>query len=578
MTKTPALLRCGTAAALLVPCLALAQASPPVPPPPPAPPVVPRPAELSPPAVAPQRGAELPVAPGVPPKELGKPEDDITLDVSAYAVDDAAPPALKAALPQLTAAFVGRERHYEDLQGAAAAVTRFLQQELGYYLGYAYLPAQKTTGGVVRIAVLEGRLDEVRLNWRDDLPVDRAMVQARLALLQPGEILTVRDVERVIFLLNDLRGISFKAEVEPGRTPGTASLVFTPRADAPVTLRLDADANGSRYIGTERLGALLSINSPTGAGDGLSVSGLGSVSGGLKFALVSYVRPLQTAGLKVGASYSATRYQLDGANFPVDYHGSSNALTLFGLYPWVRSRNLNAFVVLSTDRKSYVDTVGTLDTPKRVNSVTAGLTGDFRDSLAGGGVSTFDVNFSGGRIRYPNGRNASLDDAPEFTKLTVGLSRLQALLTNRLMLYTVVRGQYAWRNLDSTEQFRAGGPDGVRAYAPGEGTGDSGLIATAELRWLPPESWFGSAARDFVFGAFFDGAQITLRHELSANVVRPSDYVNRRHYGGAGLYGAWQWSDRARINMSLAWPTHGRATSDPAVREPRVYFQASWTQ
>ena len=37
---------------------------------------------------------------------------------------------------------------------AAAAVTRYLQRDLGFYLGYAYLPEQKPEGGVIRIAVL----------------------------------------------------------------------------------------------------------------------------------------------------------------------------------------------------------------------------------------------------------------------------------------------------------------------------------------------------------------------------------------------------------------------------------------
>ncbi len=55
-------------------------------------------------------------------------------------------------------------------------MTRFLQRDLGYYLGYAYLPEQTPTDGVIRIAVLDGRLDRVMLNWAAGLPVDRAVV------------------------------------------------------------------------------------------------------------------------------------------------------------------------------------------------------------------------------------------------------------------------------------------------------------------------------------------------------------------------------------------------------------------
>ena len=107
--------------------------------------------------------------------------------------------ALKAALPELTRPFVGTQRSYEDLVNAAAAVTRYLQRDLGFYLGYAYLPEQSPEGGRVRIAVLEGRLDEVVLDWPEGMPVRREVVEAYLARLKPGEILHVRDVEREAF-------------------------------------------------------------------------------------------------------------------------------------------------------------------------------------------------------------------------------------------------------------------------------------------------------------------------------------------------------------------------------------------
>ena len=91
----------------------------------------------------------------------------------------------------------------EDLVNAASAVTRFLQRELGLFLGYSYPPEQAPNGGIVRIAVLEGRLDQVILNWPEKIAVDRSFVEACLARLKPGEILRMRDVERIVFLVSD---------------------------------------------------------------------------------------------------------------------------------------------------------------------------------------------------------------------------------------------------------------------------------------------------------------------------------------------------------------------------------------
>lgn len=78
-----------------------------------------------------------------------------------------------------------------------------MQRKLGFYLGYTYVPEQAPNGGIDRIAVLEGRLDQVILNWPEKIAVDRSVVEACLARLKPGEILRVRDVERIVFLVND---------------------------------------------------------------------------------------------------------------------------------------------------------------------------------------------------------------------------------------------------------------------------------------------------------------------------------------------------------------------------------------
>lgn len=535
--------------------------------------VVPTPGQLAPPVVPPRTTPTLPEAPV--PRELGKPADELRVDVSGYAVADDAPAELREALPRLTAPFVGPGRSFEDLVNAANEVTRFLQRDLGYYLGYAYLPEQTLQDGRVRIAVLEGRLDHVELVWNDALPVRREHVQAYLDRLQPGTILTVREVERAVFLVNDLRGISVRAEVKPGSRPGTATLVFIPQADARWSGGLDADANGSRYIGSQRLGAQVAYTSPLGRGDGLSGSVLASSTGGLAFGLLGYTTPLGGDGFKTGLSVSGLQYKLDRTAFPLGLDGTGLTVNLFGLYPWVRSRNLNLFVLGAVNDKAYVDNVASLSTHKRVSDLNLGLNGDFRDSLLTGGVNTFDLNASTGHVDYAGGAPSGLDDALSYSKLNIAYSRLQNIVDGRLLLYLNARGQWSMNNLDTTEQFRAGGPDGARAFAPGEGTGDSGAVATAELRWLPPASWLGKWSREVVLALFYDAAYVQLRHDPSL-VVRAPDYVNHTRLAGAGLALVWSRPGQYALRISVAQATQGQAKSDTQPQSVRVYAQGSW--
>ena len=534
--------------------------------------IVPTPLELAPrPAVPPTDAANLPrIEPRAVPRELGKPDEELRLDVRRFAVADSAPLKLRQRLAELTAPYVGAGRGYEDIVNAAAEVTRFLQSELGYYLGYAYIPEQDPKDGVVQIAVLEGRLDRVVLKWPEGLPVQKDVVEAYLSLLAPGSILTVRDVERVVFLVNDLRGMSARFDVEAGREPGTATIVVTPAPESRWGAQIEADGNGSQYLGVYRLGALASYNNLLGRGDGFTVNGLASTTGGLQFLMASYISPVGGSGLKLGATISGLKYKLDESTFPQDVHGDSYAATLDAVYPYIRSRNLNLFTLASLQAKQYNDTVSTIQVDKSIRNIVLGAAGDFRDALLSGGVSTYELSAAYGNVQINGKRPDGLIDSPTYTKIKAGYARLQNVVTGKMLVYMRLSGQWGLDNLDNTEQFVLGGADGVRAYGPGEGLGDSGLLATVEMRFIPPDEWFGRAAREVAFGVFYDWGGFRRRHDASAE---PIEFANTGSLAGPGLSATWVRLGQFSMRLSLAWPTLGNPVSEPVARNPRVYFQ-----
>lgn len=540
----------------------------------PPPGAVPTPEQLRPPLPVAKPDTALPSAPAVP-RELGKPSDETTLDVSSYSVDASAPAQLRAALPALTAPFVGKRRGYEDLVNAAGAVTRYLQREMGFYLGYAYLPEQTPVDGVIRIAVLEGRLDEVILNWPDKMPLERSVVEAYLARLKPGEILHVRDVERIVFLVNDLRGITARFEVKSGRTPGTASLVVTPQPENRIVSRAEVDTSGSRYSGVARLSWLSTISSPFGRGDGLVLNALSTTTRGLMFGLAGYTLPVGSDGLKLGASLSLVRYELDRVELPLGLAGDAATVTLYSLYPVIRSRNLNLFALASLDSKQFNDRTEStgLETRKRATDLQLSVSGDARDDLLTGGVSTYELSMIHGRVSAS--RPLPTDIAPNYTLVRANVSRLQNLSANRLLLYANLKGQIATKNLDSTEQFQLGGPDRVRAFAPGEGTGDTGLVLSLELRYLPPEDWFGRVARELVFSAFYDTGRIKFKDTPLSVPVGEDPVANTSTLSGWGIGAVWDRPRDFALRAYFAWPSSGVAVNDTVVKKPRVYLTAN---
>ena len=151
----------------------------------------------------------------------------------------------------------------------------------------------------------------------------------------------------------------------------------------------------------------------------------------------------------------------------------------------------------------------------------------------------------------------------------MGYSRLQNIVSNRLLAYVSFSGQWAYRNLDTTEQFGVGGPGRVRAFAPGEGTGDIGQVATLELRVLPPEAWFGRYAREMVFSTFYDWGHITYRYDPEGQLT--VNQAESATFSGYGIGATWDRPQQFGARLSLAWPITGTPQNDTVKRSPRVF-------
>ena len=87
-----------------------------------------------------------------------------------------------------------------------------------------------------------------------------------------------------------------------------------------------------------------------------------------------------------------------------------------------------------------------------------------------------------------------------YSKATFNANILQNLAP-RLDMSFNFQSQIAGNNLDGSEQFYLGGPNGVRAYPQGEGSGDEGYQASAELRYY-------TKLKGLSLSAFFDAGHV----------------------------------------------------------------------
>src|SRR6185369_239334 len=219
---------------------------------------------------------------------------------------------------------------------------------------------------------------------------------------------------------------------------------------------------------------------------------------------------------------------------PLNARGGAQIGSLYVTHPFIRSRTANVNGQFGYDNKRTEDRLDALGavTDKKIGVFYAGLTGDARDGLLGGGSTAFTATYSAGRLSIPSPAAQAIDSVTARTeggygKFAFSLLRMQNL-TESWSLYLSYSEQHASKNLDSTEKVALGGVYGVRAYPQGEAMSDQTRLATAELRW--------DVTGALQLTAFVDAGRGTINKQPWPLATGP----NLRELSGAGLGVNWR--------------------------------------
>lgn len=461
----------------------------------------------------------------------------------------------------------GSQLSLADLQAMAAKITAFYRQR-GYLIAQAVVPAQDIQGGVVTLAVVEGTLGQIDVRNRSALA--DSLIRDQLDGIPPGAPVNIGSLETGLLLLSDIPGVQTSATLAPSAVPGRTDLLVDVVPGRTVMGSVDADNSGNRYTGEYRVGGTLYLNNLAGRGDVASLRVLTSGSG-LSYGRAAY--QTQFGKATVGVSYSWLHYQLGREFAALQAHGTAGVASLYGSYPLIRSRNSNLYALASVDVKSFDDRVDATSSAvdKKSQVLVVGLRGDHRDLIGGGGFNNFYLAATTGSldIRTPSARaldSANAQSDGHFTKLGFSASRVQSV-TSTVSFYGAVSGQFASRNLDSSEKMELGGAWGVRAYPQGEAFGDKGLLGTLEARYLVP----GFAER------FSGQLQLVGFVDAGTVAVNQSPWLagdNRRTLSGAGVGLNWSVPGNFLIRTSYAQRLGSEAAQSAPDRRGRFWVQA----
>lgn len=421
--------------------------------------------------------------------------------------------------------FLGQQVGLAELQSAADAISRHYRDR-GYFVARAYLPQQEIQGGIVEIAVLEGKVGQATAKIGGTARTQPAVAQRLLdASVKPGDTVHERPLERAALLVNDLPGMSASISLEPGAATGQTNVTLNAEEGALANVQIDADNHGNRFTGQNRLGGTLVLNSPLKLADQFSLRLMKS-DGDLDLLRLTYQVPVGSSGLRMGASYSKVDFTVC-CQIGLTPGGGSDNYSLFANYPLVRQRDLSVYLNAVIDRKDTVNKPGVgADRERNLDVLTLGGSVESRDSVGGGGFNYGNLALGFGRLGIRDAADAGADAAgpraaDSFRKIALQAARTQRL-GERISLYAGLNGQWAGKNLDSAEKFTLGGASGVRAYPSGEASGDDGTIAQVELRADLPINGFNALWQGFLF---YDHGQITVNHtQFVAGGLTPNNY------------------------------------------------------
>ena len=149
-------------------------------------------------------------------------------------------------LVKLYVEFLSKEVSQRDLNEIARRITAKYRAD-GYVLSQAVVPVQEIKAGVVRIQVIEGFIDNTRIEGRTR--GDSEILERYLEKIRNSRPLRAAALERYLLLINDLPGVSARVLVTPSPTvPGASDLALLIQQnvnDAFASL----DNRGTRYNG-----------------------------------------------------------------------------------------------------------------------------------------------------------------------------------------------------------------------------------------------------------------------------------------------------------------------------------------
>jgi hemolysin activation/secretion protein len=355
--------------------------------------------------------------------------------------------------------------------------------ERGYITSRAFLTEQDIADGSLVLMVMEGRLQQIRM---DDAPP--RMLKMTFPGLEGG-ILNLRDIEQGMEQINRTRREPVQIEVLPGHEQGWSVVNLTAAPEFPVTGSVSVDNSGQKSTGTGQLSGSLSLNNPLGLADSWFVSGGRSSdfssSHDAQNVAAGFSLPYGYSLLDYSYSWSSYLSTIDNNGWP--WRSTGNTQTHRVGLSHVLFRNGDIKTALTGGlqhriNRNWLDDVLLQSSSRKLTSFSVGL--NHTHKLLGG-VATLNPVFTRGMswldAETDHGKRDS-EPKSQFRKYSLSAS-FQRPVADGLWWLSSAYGQWSPDRLHSAEQLSIGGESSVRGFKEQYLSGNNGGYLRNELNY-----------------------------------------------------------------------------------------------
>lgn len=530
---------------------------PPTTPPPPTPELLPPPSELlTPPSTTPSTPEVLP--------------SDIPGEIKVVGYEVVGSTVFsKADFDKVLKDYVGNISFAQLLQ-ARSAVTE-LYTKNGYVTSGAFIPPQTLTGGVVKIQVVEGSIEEIRVTGTGRLKPGYVRSRLELGAKTPLNVNRLLESLQLLQLNPLIRNIS--AELSAGTRPGLSILEVRVTPERTFSASIGLDNSSPPSVGVFRRQLTINQANLTGNGDSFTVNY--SNTNGSNQIEANYILPVNPRNGTIRLGFDWIKSSIIEEPFDrVDIGAVSYDYELSFRQPLILTPNKELALGLTLNRRESNTTLlgepfplspGANDegetrlsvirffqewTQRESRSVFAARS---QFSL---GVGAFDASI---RESAPDGRFFSWRGQAQWLRLLGGNATDPS---GSPILLIRADMQLADRPLVPLEQFAIGGADSVRGYRQDLFLTDNGILGSVEVR-IPI---FRLRDRPGVFQVipFVDVGRVWNNGDRES--PDPSNLASI----GVGLQ--WQMGEKLRFRFDYGLPLVNVGLQERTLQEQGFYF------